>query len=116
VGTAVVPTSFNPLGKTRILFLLLLSALSERLNNLYAVYSIQIYVKTIMIKDEVYQRLSKIKGKKSFSELLDELVYDRKEAKLAAFEKIRGILSDKEADEVQARIKKMRESFRLGPV
>ena len=54
-------------------------------------------VKTIMIRDQVYRKLARIKGKRSFSKLLDSLVDERNGARLAAFEKLRGILTDREA-------------------
>ncbi len=68
-------------------------------------------MKTIMIKDEVYNKLSKIKGKHSFSELLDGMVGEQRGAKLAALMKIKGILTEKKAKEAHKRIKKTRENF-----
>jgi predicted CopG family antitoxin len=61
-------------------------------------------MKTIMITDDVYRRLSSVKGKMSFSELFDSILKEQRSTRLAAFEKIRGILTAKEAKEAYRKI------------
>ena len=78
-------------------------------NNLYAVYILQINMKTIMITDEVYSSLFKVKDGKSFSELLAELVALPQKEKKTLMKRIAGILSGKEAD---AALKKVRAARR----
>ncbi len=70
-------------------------------------------MKTIMIKDQVYKKLAKLKGSKSFSELLDGMADESRTARMEALEKIRGILTDKEANAMRARIKEMRKNFKV---
>ena len=70
-------------------------------------------MKTIMIKDQVYKKLAKIKGKRSFSELLDSLAESDRTAKMAAFEKLRGILTDKEAKGAYREIAEMRKQVKV---
>jgi len=60
-----------------------------------------------MIKDEVYRKLSKIKGKKSFSELLDSMYDEKEDAKMEAFRKLKGILTDREAKDAHRRIREL---------
>lgn len=67
-------------------------------------------MKTIMIKDNVYADLSKIKDGKSFSELLEELVnYPQKEKK-KLIKGIAGILSNKEAERAIKKTRALRNS------
>lgn len=61
-----------------------------------------------MINDTVYGRLSKIKGEKSFSEVLNSILNELKSEKLAAFQKIKGILTEKEVIEAYRRIKELK--------
>jgi predicted CopG family antitoxin len=60
-----------------------------------------------MIRDEVYNRLSKIKGKKSFSKLLDSMLGEQREVRMNAFRKLKGILTDEQAEEAYRRIKEI---------
>ncbi len=68
-------------------------------------------MKTIMISDEAYRKLAAIKGSMSFTELVSMLA-DRargsREAKLEALRGIRGMLTNKEADEALAEIRRIR--------
>jgi predicted CopG family antitoxin len=64
-------------------------------------------MRTIMIRDEVYKRLSKIKGKKSFSKLLDSMLGEQNEVRMNAFRKLKGILTDEQAEEAYRRIKEI---------
>lgn len=55
-------------------------------------------MKTIMISDETYEKLSSIKGKKSFTILLSELADKAKHAKPKDLEKFFGIMGNDEAE------------------
>jgi predicted CopG family antitoxin len=61
--------------------------------------------KTISISDDVYEQLVKIKGKKSFSEVIRELIRKKGNAELimTAF----GTRSEKEAEELEKEIKEV---------
>lgn len=67
------------------------------------------YMKTIMIRDDVYKKLVEIKGDKSFSEIIEELIEEslilRRRRKL---EKYFGILNGEEAEEMMKEIKEVR--------
>jgi len=65
-------------------------------------------MKTIMIRDDVYRRLVEIKGDKSFSEIIEELIEESLTVRRRKLEKYFGILSDKEAEEVMNEIKEAR--------
>jgi len=67
-----------------------------------------LYMKTIMIRDDVYRRLVEIKGDKSFSEIIEELIEESLTVRRRKLEKYFGILSDKEAEEVMNEIKEAR--------
>lgn len=69
-------------------------------------------MKTIMIKDTVYRKLSEVKNSKSFSELLDELVEESKTSKLSRLKKYIGIITEKEADSMEKASKKFRREFK----
>ncbi|MDE1768689.1 MAG: antitoxin VapB family protein [Candidatus Micrarchaeota archaeon] len=58
-------------------------------------------MKTIMISDETYEKLSSIKGKKSFTILLSELVESLKQKKSYDIMKFAGTMSKSEANEVE---------------
>ncbi|MDE1850835.1 MAG: antitoxin VapB family protein [Candidatus Micrarchaeota archaeon] len=70
-------------------------------------------MKTIMIKDDVYMKLSKIKGSKSFSDLLEELSDKSNDSNKAVFRKIFGLMTDKEAGAAMERIGKMRKNAKV---
>jgi predicted CopG family antitoxin len=58
-------------------------------------------MKTIMISDETYRKLASIKGKKSFTNLLSEMVDRLKQTNKSEILKFAGIMNGKEADELQ---------------
>ncbi|ACP37421.1 antitoxin VapB family protein [Saccharolobus islandicus] len=66
------------------------------------------YMKTIMIRDEVYRKLVEIKGDKSFSDLIEELIEESLSLRRKKLEKHFGILSEEEAEELEREIKEMR--------
>ncbi|ACR41240.1 antitoxin VapB family protein [Saccharolobus islandicus] len=66
------------------------------------------YMKTIMIRDEVYRKLVEIKGDKSFSDLIEELIEESLSLRRKKLEKYFGILSEEEAEELEREIKEMR--------
>ncbi len=69
-------------------------------------------MKTLMISDETYAKLAAVKGKKSFTELLSELV-DR--AKLTRTDEIMafaGIIDDEEAKILHKTVSDVRKNFR----
>lgn len=70
-------------------------------------------MKTIMIQDEVYKKLSKIKGKRSFSQLLDALSENSEVAKKEAFRKVFGLITAKEAKAAMKRIKENRKHAKV---
>jgi predicted CopG family antitoxin len=65
-------------------------------------------MKTIMIRDDVYRRLVEIKGDKSFSEIIEELIEESLTVRRRKLEKYFGILSDREAEVVMDEIKEAR--------
>jgi len=71
---------------------------------------VSIMVKTITISDDVYNELLRIKGNKSFSEVLRELLKERKGNK-EVLKRIFGILSEEEYQEVKKRLKELEGEF-----
>ncbi|WP_083965022.1 antitoxin VapB family protein [Thermococcus sp. PK] len=67
-------------------------------------------VKTITISDDVYNELLRIKGKKSFSELLRELLREKK-GNSEALKRICGILNEEEYRETKKRLKELEGEF-----
>ena len=67
-----------------------------------------ITMKTIMVSDETYKKLSTIKGKKSFTVLLAELVDRLKQTNKSDIMKFAGIMSKEDADESLRRISEIR--------
>jgi predicted CopG family antitoxin len=65
-------------------------------------------MKTIMIRDDVYRKLNKIKGNKSFSDIIEELIEESLSLRKKKLEKYFGILSEEEAKELEREIKEMR--------
>ncbi|QPG51189.1 antitoxin [Saccharolobus solfataricus] len=51
-------------------------------------------MKTIMVRDDVYKKLVEIKGDRSFSEVIDELIKDSKEVRNRRLMRFFGILSE----------------------
>ncbi|MEJ2781033.1 antitoxin VapB family protein [Stygiolobus sp. CP850M] len=66
-------------------------------------------MKTIMIKDEVYKKLVEIKGDKSFSDVIEELIEESLSLRKKRLERYFGILSKEDAEELIKKIKEMRE-------
>jgi len=65
-------------------------------------------MKTIMIRDDVYRKLNEIKGNKSFSDIIEELIKESLSLRKKKLEKYFGILSKEEAEELEREIKEMR--------
>jgi len=65
-------------------------------------------MKTIMIRDDVYRKLNEIKGNKSFSDIIEELIEESLSLRKKKLEKYFGILSKEEAEELEREIKEMR--------
>ncbi|MFP3317454.1 MAG: antitoxin VapB family protein [Candidatus Nanopusillus sp.] len=65
-------------------------------------------MKTIMIRDDVYRKLNKIKGNKSFSDIIEKLIEESLSLRKKKLEKYFGILSEEEAKELEREIKEMR--------
>lgn len=61
-----------------------------------------------MIRDEVYRKLVEIKGDKSFSDVIEELIEESLSLRRKKLEKYFGILSEEEAEELEREIKEMR--------
>jgi len=66
------------------------------------------YMKTIMIRDDVYKKLVEIKGDKSFSEIIEELIEESLTLRRRKLEKYFGILNEEEAEEIMKEIKEVR--------
>ena len=65
-------------------------------------------MKTIMIRDDVYRKLNEIKGNKSFSDIIEELIEESLSLRKKKLKKYFGILSKEEAEELEKEIKEMR--------
>jgi predicted CopG family antitoxin len=65
-------------------------------------------MKTIMIRDDVYRKLNEIKGNKSFSDIIEELIEESLSLRKKKLEKYFGILSKEEAKKLEREIKEMR--------
>jgi predicted CopG family antitoxin len=65
-------------------------------------------MKTIMIRDDVYKKLVEIKGDKSFSEIIVELIEESLTFRRRKLEKYFGILNEEEAEEIMKEIKEVR--------
>jgi len=66
-------------------------------------------MKTIMIRDEVYKKLVEIKGDKSFSDVIEELIEESLSLRKKRLERYFGILSNEDAEELMEKVKEMRE-------
>jgi predicted CopG family antitoxin len=64
-------------------------------------------MKTIMIRDDVYNKLARIKGNKSFSDIIEELIEEAISLRRKKIEKHFGILKDEEAEELKKEITKI---------
>jgi predicted CopG family antitoxin len=67
-------------------------------------------VKTVTIADDVYEELVRIKGDRSFSEVIRELLKSRK-GNTDALMKIFGVLSEEEYTEAKSKIDALKEDF-----
>jgi len=65
-------------------------------------------MKTILIRDDVYRKLNEIKGDKSFSDIIEELIEESLGLRKKKLEKYFSILSEEEAKELEREIKEMR--------
>jgi predicted CopG family antitoxin len=65
-------------------------------------------MKTIMIRDDVYKKLVEIKGNRSFSDVIEELIEESLSLRRKKLEKYFGIISKDEAEELMREIKEMR--------
>jgi len=65
-------------------------------------------MKTIMIRDDIYRKLNEIKGDKSFSDIVEELIEELLSLRRKKLEKYFGILSEEEAEELEKEIKEIR--------
>lgn len=65
--------------------------------------------KTITIADDVYKELVKMKGNRSFSELLRELIGKKKRGNLDVLMIAFGTMTEEEAKEYEKRIKEVEE-------
>jgi len=65
-------------------------------------------MKTIMIRDDVYRKLNEIKGNKSFSDIIGELIEESLSLRKKKLKKYFSILSKEEAEELEREIKEMR--------
>ncbi|QXJ28879.1 VapB protein (antitoxin to VapC) [Saccharolobus shibatae B12] len=61
-----------------------------------------------MIRDDVYKKLFEIKGDKSFSEVIEELIKESLSVRRKKIEKYFGILNEEEARELAKEIEEMR--------
>jgi predicted CopG family antitoxin len=68
-------------------------------------------MKTIMIRDDVYNKLARIKGNKSFSDIIEELIEESISLRRKKIEKYFGILKDDEAKELKKEIYEMRKNL-----
>jgi len=65
-------------------------------------------MKTITVRDDVYRKLNEIKGNKSFSDIIEELIKESLSLRKKKLKKYFGILSKQEAKELEGEIKEMR--------
>lgn len=81
-------------------------------SKIFIAYSLYIdHMKTIMIRDDVYRRLVEIKGDKSFSTIIEELIKESKEARNRRLMKFFGILGEDEAKQLEEDMKRAREEL-----
>jgi len=68
-------------------------------------------MKTIIIRDDVYNKLARIKGNKSFSDIIEELIEESISLQRKKIEKYFGILKEKEAEELKKEIYETRKNL-----
>ncbi|MUN29797.1 antitoxin VapB family protein [Sulfuracidifex metallicus] len=61
---------------------------------MYTVYR----MKTIMVRDDVYKKLLEIKGEKSFSQIIDELIEESLSVRRRKMERYFGTLGEDDAE------------------
>ena len=66
-----------------------------------------------MVSDESYNKLLSIKGTKSFTELLSEIVDRLRSDKMSDIDGFFGMMKDGEAEELQGFVKRARGSARV---
>ncbi len=70
-------------------------------------------MKTIMLSDDAYKKLASIKGSKSFTNLVLELVDKVKGVKLTDIDRFFGIIGSDEARSLQMNAAKIRRRFKV---
>jgi predicted CopG family antitoxin len=65
-------------------------------------------MKTILIRDDIYKKLNEIKGNKSFSDIIEELIEESLSLRKKKLEKYFGILNKEESEELEREIREMR--------
>jgi len=68
-------------------------------------------MKTIMIRDDVYNKLARIKGDKSFSDIIEELIEESISLRRKKIEKYFGILKEEETEELKKEIYEMKKDL-----
>ncbi|MGC8935462.1 MAG: antitoxin VapB family protein [Thermoproteota archaeon] len=68
-------------------------------------------MKTITISDEVYEKLSRLKGKRSFSEIIDLLLRTSVERRIDMLIKVGSFCTGRE-DELKAIVESIKEAFK----
>jgi len=63
-------------------------------------------MKTIMIRDDVYRKLNEIKGDKSFSDIIEELIEESLSLRKRKLKKYFGILSEEGLKNWREKLKK----------
>ncbi|BFI76480.1 antitoxin VapB family protein [Sulfurisphaera ohwakuensis] len=72
--------------------------------------------KVITISDDVYDKLSKLKGNKSFSQVINESIeyYNKnRKGRVEALDLIFGILNEEEVKELEKEVEEFRKSFKV---
>ncbi len=61
-------------------------------------------MKTILIRDDIYKKLNEIKGNKSFSDIIEELIEESLSLRKKKLKKYFGILNKEEPEELEREI------------
>ena len=69
-------------------------------------------MKTIMVTDEAYEKLASLKGSKSFTVTISELVDRLKKNNVKDIMQFAGIIDDDEAEELQKVVARIRKNAR----
>ena len=70
-------------------------------------------VKTIMVRDDIYNRLLSLKGDSSFSEVIARLLEESRVARLVRLRRYFGILSEEEAEDLERIVGELRSRLRI---